>query len=441
MAWSRFVDTLLGRKPRPNLIPSLEVRRPAGQRQGSSRLPRFKGEASDLERALRGRDAPVDQHRARLQRAFTPSQPVNNVRMFAGRRELLLSLIRSIEEQQLHAVIFGDRGIGKTSLLHVFSHLAREARYIVRYTSCTETSEFDQTFRAIAADVPLLYHADFDPTSEPAERGAALDSLLPADKPLTVTMMTEVFAKLSGTRVIVILDEFDRAHSPEFKRSVAELIKNLSDRSIRVQLVIAGVAANLTELIEHIPSIRRNILGLPVPMMTQEEIAEMISLGEAAGQLSFQPEAVAAITDAAQGSPYVTGLLAQHAAAHALDRQVREVEPADVVEAIRRAMKDVWVRLSPRSQQQVETVESQLRPAAFGALASEALGHFGLVMPATEGDALAEPVRVATEIGMLTSARLGDREGHRFADDSVALYLWLASRLASPAMPRVAPAS
>jgi len=433
MAWSRFVDTLLGRKPRPNLIPSLEVRRPAGQRQASSRLPRVKGEASDLERALRGRDAPVDQQRARLQRAFTPSQPVNNVRMFAGRRELLLSLIRSIEEQQLHAVIFGDRGIGKTLLLHVFSHLAREARYIVRYTSCTETSEFDPTFRAIAADVPLLYHADFDPTSEPAERGAALDSLLPADKPLTVATMTEVFAKLSGTRVIIILDEFDRALSPEFKRSVAELIKNLSDRSIRVQLVIAGVAGNLTELIEHIPSIRRNILGLPVPMMTQEEIAEMIALGEAAGQLSFQPEAVAAISDAAQGSPYVTGLLAQHAAARALDRQVREVEPADVVEAIRRAMKDVWVRLSPRSQQQVETVEAQLSPRAFGALASEALGHFGLVMPAAEGDALAEPVRVATEVGVLTSARLGDREGHRFADDSVALYLWLASRLASPA--------
>ena len=54
-------------------------------------------------------------------------------------------------------------------------------------------------------------------------------------------------------------------------------------------------------------------------------------------------------------------------------------------------------------------------------------------MPAAEGDALAEPVRVATEVGVLTSARLGDREGHRFADDSVALYLWLASRLASPA--------
>ena len=74
---SRFVDFLLGRKPRPQLGPSLEVRRPAGPRPATSRLPRFKGEASDLERPLRGRDGPVDQQRARLQRAFTPSQPVS----------------------------------------------------------------------------------------------------------------------------------------------------------------------------------------------------------------------------------------------------------------------------------------------------------------------------------------------------------------------------
>ncbi|MGJ3628615.1 hypothetical protein AB5I41_19925 [Sphingomonas sp. MMS24-JH45] len=153
----------------------------------------------------------------------------------------------------------------------------------MRYASCTETSEFDAVFRAIAADVPLTM-PDFDPMSEPAERGGALDTLLPADRPLTVTAMTEVFARLSGTRVIVILDEFHPRGLGRLQAVGRQLLpaKNLSDRSIRVR--IAGVAANLTELIEHIPSIRRNILGLPGPMMSAEEMAEMIALGEAAGQ-------------------------------------------------------------------------------------------------------------------------------------------------------------
>lgn len=430
MVWSRFTDVLLGRKPRPQPIVALDVpQRPARMRAATSRLPRFKGEASDLERPLRGRDGPVDQQRVRLQRAFTPSQPVSDVRMFAGRREILLSLIRAIEDQQLHAVIFGDRGIGKTSLLHVFSQLAREARYIVRYTSCTEKSEFDATFRAIAADVPLLYHADFDPTSEPAERGAALDSLLP-ERELTVATLTEVFAKLSGTRVLIVLDEFDRATSPEFKRSVAELIKSLSDRSIRVQLVIAGVAANLTELVEHIPSIRRNILGLPMPAMTAEEMQEMIALGESIGQMSFEPTALEQIVAAAQGSPYVTGLLAQHAAARALDRQARDVAPEDVTEAIRRAMRDVWVRLSPRSQQQVEAVEARLPAGEIARIAGEGLTHFGVLLDPLDPAAPRDPaVKALADVGILRETTVGDRAGHRFADDSVALYLWLATRL------------
>ena len=66
---------------------------------------------------------------------------------------------------------------------------------------------------------------------------------------------SDFLAKVVGTRVVVVLDEFDRSGAKEFRQNVAELIKNLSDRLVRVQVVIAGVAANLTELLEHIPSI------------------------------------------------------------------------------------------------------------------------------------------------------------------------------------------
>src|SRR3546814_8733355 len=75
-------------------------------------------------------------------------------------------------------------------------------------------------------------------------------------------------------------DEFDRATSRSFRRSIAELIKNLSDRSARVQLVVAGVAANFMELIEHIPSIRSNVLNLELPRMDDSEVDEMLQRSE-----------------------------------------------------------------------------------------------------------------------------------------------------------------
>src|SRR5580693_7002977 len=59
--------------------------------------------------------------RSRLRNAYTPAQPVTDRRMFAGRTKLMTTLIRLIEDQRLHTVIYGERGIGKTSLLQVLA--------------------------------------------------------------------------------------------------------------------------------------------------------------------------------------------------------------------------------------------------------------------------------------------------------------------------------
>ena len=440
MNWTRFTDFILRRRRSGHADgaePTYFTTGTAGSARDKpvGRLPRFKGAANDPDQPVRGRDSRFDQMRAKLQRAFTPSQPVNDVRMFAGRKEQLVSLIRAIEDQHLHVVIFGERGIGKTSLLHVFSQLAREARYIVRYASCSEASEFDPVFRTVAAGIPLLYHSDFDPTSEAAERGAALDELLP-DRTVGVPQITDAFSRLSGTRVLVVLDEFDRATSPDFKRSIAELIKNLSDQSIRVQIVIAGVAANLTELVDHIPSIRRNVLGIPITTMAREEIVELVELGETVSGIEFGQRAIDAITVTAQGSPYIAGLIAQQAATAALDRNSNTVELGDVTDATRRALTDAKVRVSPRGQRHLEKLEASGLGLAIAELANDALHNFGVV-PATGATPpnRAQLVGLATDLGVLVPTTDIDQPGYRFADDGVALCVWLEAAAARDARP------
>lgn len=436
MIWTRLFSFRSSRRPadRADTMPRASIRQgpvirraselPEGERLEA--LPRFRGNAGDTARVARG-DRNLGAARIKLQQAFTPSQPVQDARRFAGRKETLAALIRAVEEQHLHTVIFGDRGMGKTSLLHIFSRLAREARYIVRYTSCSETSEFDPVFRACAGDIPLLYHGDFDPTSEEAERGGTLADLLP-EGPVTPVRVSEVFSRISGTRVLIVLDEFDRAHSAEFKRSIAELIKSLSDQAVRVQIVIAGVAANLSELLEHIPSIRRNVIGIPVTSMNEDEVRELLQLGESASGLTFDEEAQDAIVEAAQGSPYVAGLIAQYAASSALDREVEMVEKQDVRVALDRVMQEVKVRLAPRSQFHLNLLLSMASPAELGALAQEGLRAFGLVQdPAKGGDTRrAALIARAVEARVLVPDNGNGGDNFRFVDDSIALYLWLA---------------
>ena len=252
------------------------------------RLPRFRGAALDQGRSARGDD--YEAARVRLRSAFTPSQPVTDPDMLAGRADVMATLIRAIEDQQMHTVIYGDRGIGKTSILHVTARIAREARYIVRYSSCGEETEIDPLFREILRDIPLLYHRDFSPTSEEIEQNKSFADLLP-DGALTVPYLSDLLEKVSNTRILLVLDEFDRARSGHFRRAIAEIIKNLSDRSVKVQFLIAGVATNMTELIGHVPSIRRNITAIMVPNMRQNEIAALIVNGSARAGIRFADDA------------------------------------------------------------------------------------------------------------------------------------------------------
>jgi Cdc6-like AAA superfamily ATPase len=393
-------------------------------------LPRFNTTASD-QMSGRGGDR-FALVRAKLRHAFTPSQPVADRRLFAGRDDVLKTIIRAIEDQRLHVVLYGERGIGKTSLLHVLSQAASEARYIVVYTSCGANSNFDETFRAAAAEIPLLFHSGFSPTAEVTEKGSTLADLLP-NEPLSPRKFGDLCAKLTGTRVLIILDEFDRAESGSFRRDVAELIKNLSDRLGRVQLVLAGVAADLTELVEHIPSIRRNIFALRVPKMSEGEVMQIVANGEREADLKFDTPASAFVVEVARGSPYIANLICHHAGHAALDQGRSTVAPPDVANAVDRAILEFQGRIPTPAQARVRRLFEQGRQDALAMTARAALAADGVFDTAdleSSNEITARKAQEATEVlvaeGLVKpSPGEGPSQRYAFVEEGLPTLIWM----------------
>ncbi len=384
-------------------------------------LPGFSISANRIDHRGGGIDS-GDMRWTAMRRAFKPSQPVQDIMLFAGRSDLLRRVIRAIEDQNLHVIVYGDRGIGKTSLMKTVSELATRAHYVVSYTSCGEDSDFNTTMRAIAEHVPLLYHRDFDPSSDEVVRGDTLADRLP-DGPFSVAQLSDLLGKIAGTRLLMIVDEFDRVESERFRSSIAELIKNLSDRSIEVQLLIGGVAANLSELIAHVPSIRRNIIGVTIPNMTDDEIRELIRIGSETGGVRFDEAATELVVAGSAGLPYLASLIGQHATICAAEDQAPAVAPAHVAAAIGRAREDIGSRLSPfathaLAQDGVRDAESIVVQAAREAVA----GGGTIRSPELIG-------RLADGVGGALLERIeSDPFGHwRFREDGVASYVWLCS--------------
>lgn len=427
---------LFGRKSRRTVAPVTLTLHSASDEQAavpsspSGKLPRFRAMATDqLDRKQVDRFSEV---RMKLRSAFTPSQPVMDQRMFAGRSELLNAMIRSIEDQRLHLVLYGERGIGKTSLLHFLADAAGEARYIVAYLSCGTASQFQETFRGAAEEVPVLFHSGFAPTESDAEQGATLANLLPPGN-FTPRQFAEVCGKLTGTRVLIILDEFDRAESMSFRRDVSELMKFLSDRAMRVQIVIAGVAADLAELLEYTPSIRRNLLALRVPLMNDAEIQTLVSNGERASGMVFERPARDLIVAVAHGSPYLASLTCHHAGLVALDDGRSVVRPAEVVAALDRGMQEIESRLTrPALQEMQQLLSRGLGPqlAAISGVSLRLGGEFDLEdLKAEVGEAefpgcrrlVEELVRDKVLIEYVDDKY---RQGYNFMEEGGRQYLW-----------------
>jgi hypothetical protein len=233
--------------------------------------------------------------------------------------------------------------------------------------------------------------------------------------------------------VLIVLDEFDRATSPQFRRDVAELVKILSDRSVRVQIVVAGVAADLAELVEHIPSVRRNILAIPVPLMTNKEVEELVKNGERTSGMTVTPEACEHIVEISTGSPYIASLICHHAALDALDQGRLEVTPTDVASAVDEALGELSTRISKTALDQMGKLVAESGADLLSLIASASLSGSGEFdqMSVEKIAGSAKAALCITFAGQLASRGMliaerdgGPRKRYAFLEDAVPTYIW-----------------
>ena len=372
--------------------------------------------------------------RIALRNAFTPAQPVTDRRMFAGRLQILSRLIEVIEDRLSHVVVFGERGIGKTSLLHILAGLAEESRYFVLRGTCGAGSRFDEMFRRLLEDVPVLYLKSMSPTDHVVEEGATLASRLPAG-PFDARELSDLFGQITGTRILIILDEYDRLENEQFRQYTAELIKNLSDRAAPVQLVIAGVSSNLHELIGYIPSIRRNVIGLPVPRLSADEVHSIIRIGETSAGMIFEPQVAELVYALSNGSPYMTRLICHHASSIALDASRMSVTHGDVEASLNRMVEEAEGRLTFATAQRVRRIDIAAQAHLLGIIARVASTPDGWFSRSELLEAVPDAGQGKSALALMESklvtAGLVDTDPaepdprYRFIDEGLANYLWM----------------
>jgi Cdc6-like AAA superfamily ATPase len=281
-----------------------------------------------------------------LRDAFTPTRPKQQAGFFSGRHKQLQRIIAGIEEERAHIVLYGERGSGKTSLANVVAAKAEEAGYFVLRLACSSELSFDDIFREFLRRIPATFMADGLGATMRAGM-QSFEDLVPSGE-LSIPDLIRAFEKLHDKHVILIVDEYDRVTNEDTKNKLAELIKNMSDASAPVTLLLIGVAEQVDELLGKHPSLRRTLVTIPLPLMTRREIDGIIAAGEEKAGLRFDPEVRAMIVDFAQGLPYHAQLLCLFAARNAMRRNSRQVQRQDLRYAVERCVEEAEASLKER---------------------------------------------------------------------------------------------
>lgn len=262
-----------------------------------------------------------------LQDLFSPAAPINEASLIAGRQGQIHALTEAVFERGRHAILFGERGVGKTSVANTFHMMFSSGLKTVASIRkpAIPTDTFTTLWKRVFSEIQV--------------DGQRVSSMYPGD-----ITPDDVVRELAGfglnTLPIIILDEFDKFTDLESKKLISHTLKAVSDdRTSNATIVIVGVAEDVAVLIEEHNSISRNITEIKMPRMSRVEMIELIDQRYPKVGLQLDTKAKENILHLARGLPEYVHFLARDAGKTAIKDRRLNVVADDVGVGIRNMMK------------------------------------------------------------------------------------------------------
>lgn len=282
---------------------------------------------------------------------FTPGSPINEGDLFAGRIPQIQKVTDVLSQRGYHAVLYGERGVGKTSLANRISAFFQDAgkgQFVVPRVNCDAADTYSTLWRKVFAGIVTTHERrgiGFSAEAEAVQR-RVVEQL---GENLTPDDVRRVLEQLSGrSTLLVIIDEFDRLVDRKVTVLMADTIKALSDYGVRASVLLIGVADSVDDLIEGHQSIERALVQIPMPRMSRDEIRQIIEGGMSRLHLIVDADAVERMVALSQGLPYIAHMLGLHSVRAALAENSTHVTRARSEEGIRRAL-DQWQQSTKNS--------------------------------------------------------------------------------------------
>jgi len=313
---------------------------------------------------------------------FNPNTPVNEKDLFSGRTVQIRRVADVIFQRGQHAIIFGERGVGKTSLANVLQgFLPSATSLLVTRINCDTADTFSSVWKKIFDGMSITKSRESVGYNSQPQLELWTPNIYLTDDDNVPHQVYKALANIPSSLIpVVIIDEFDRL-SEKVRPIFADFIKTLSDQSLSTTIIIIGVGESVDQLINDHQSVSRALVQIQMPRMTPQEIESIITKSlERLDNMTIDPSTLNKIKLLSMGLPHYTHLIGLHATRDALDKQSMHINDENLKSAITKALEDCQHSIrtnyynATRSTKKISLFEDVLLACAYAEV--NELGEF-----------------------------------------------------------------
>jgi len=255
-----------------------------------------------------------------LKKHFTPARPISSIEHLVGRDLHLDESQNALLSAGRHLFIFGDRGVGKSSLAQTAAVQANNSKTNPILLACTPKLTFFQLMsdllnealsqvtssRATEVEISLNLGPISAKLKQCLEKGVNVE----IKSVNAATTILRYVSELGGGGQIIIIDEFDRM-KPRERELISDLIKQISDQSVDIKFIFCGVASSLEEFVGFHPSVGRYVFSVHLDRLDLESRKQIISTAYDAMGVFIDSNMLIRISQISDGYPYFVHLIGE----------------------------------------------------------------------------------------------------------------------------------
>ena len=246
---------------------------------------------------------------------FTPTTPARLT--FVERAEVNESLVDALFTPGRQIIVYGPTGCGKTTLLENKLFQTYPSHLVTR---CTAASTFDQiilsafdqlnpfyvasTNRKSGSSVSAGLSADFGLIRSHIQSETSRNRDTASIRALPLQLTPERLATFVGAADRCwVIEDFHKV-PPDDKTKVAQMLKVFMDAANeypRVKIIAIGAVDAARQVIAYEPEMQNRIAEIGVPLMTESQIAQIVSKGQDLLNFVLEPSVAKAIAAYSSG--------------------------------------------------------------------------------------------------------------------------------------------